>query len=217
MKKVSILALVLVFLGVLMGMSYAAFNEDISINDSFVDTGQLDVNFTKWLVRTDPRMTSNIIRIDDNTVQVTVNNLYPGGRVWIDVDMTNQGTIPVKFESAELTVNDPGNLLPYLRSWCWLKYDEDGPGPEPTTNFGYIQHPWRPLTGLADAMNNSSVLKSIVLEPGGWISFEADEDGGSDEEEIRCICIRLDKDAPNDTQNKSLTFTLRMNWKQWNQ
>jgi len=210
--KIKLYILALVAMAVLMGAGYAAWGQNVTVGGT-VNTGKKDVGFTRWVARTDEHMTSSISRIDARTVQVTVNNLYPGGRVWIDVDITNTGTIPCKFESAALTIDPQNPLAPYLKSWCWLRYDEDGPGgPKPTNSYGYVQHPWGPFTGLADALNQSAMLNSLILDPGGWISFEADGSG----DEARCICIKLDESAPNTVQNKSLTFNLQLNFKQWN-
>ncbi len=224
MKSLRILLVGLVAAAILTGAGFAAWSENLIINTT-INTGTKDITFTKQVIRADRYINSSISPINPTTVQVNVGNLYPKGRVWIDVQMTNQGTIPVRFDSATLTFDDPTNpLIPYLLSWCWLRYDEDGPGPKPTKNYGFIQFPWQSFASLADCMNNSSVLRSIILEPGGWISFEADgsaadNDGNSvvdGSDDVKCICIKLADNAPNEIQNKSLSFTLQMNFKQWN-
>lgn len=224
MKKLKTAVLALAVSAALTAAAYAAWSQEIKIEGT-VNTGAVEVQFTEWKIRSDPHIKASIVRLDPRSVQVTIEDLYPagrresgadwGGRVWVDVTMTNTGSVPVKFAAASLSFDEEGSLLlPYLKSWCWLRYDEDGDGPKPEVSHGYIQHPWGSLSNLADAFNGNTLLKSLVLEPGGWISFEADE--GEEEEEVKCICIKLDGSAPAETQGKSVTFTLQMDFVQWN-
>ncbi|WP_424659016.1 hypothetical protein [Desulfofundulus sp.] len=209
---------------ILTGVCFAVWGGNLTINE-MVNTGNADVAFTRQVIRADRFINCSISQADPATVRVNADNLYPGGKVWIDVQMTNQGTIPVRFDSASLNFDEPSSpLIPYLLSWCWLRYDEDGPGPEPARSYGFVQFPWQPFASLPACLNNSSVLRSIVLKPGGWISLEADGSAADSEgnsvvagsDDVKCICIKLADNAPREIQNRSLGFTLQMNFKQWN-
>lgn len=216
---------VLVLLLAASGVSLAAWSDNLTIGAT-VNTGRKDVVISDLKIRADRHINATISREDDRTLRLNVNNLYPGGKVWIDFKAVNRGTIPVRFQSASLSFEPSDSpLIPYLRSWCWLSYDVDGDGfGLESGSYGYIQHPWGNLENLDDRMNNHSFLKSLVLAPGGWISFEAPSGAVSDtgevvageEDGVRCICIKLDESAPNDVQGQTLSFTLQLNFVQWN-
>ena len=174
------------------------------------------MKFTYYKLETDPYITGSVSLVDPATLAVSVSGLYPSGgaaatkgRVRLHVTMTNTGRVPEKFVSAALQfAPEASPLLDYLKSSCWLVYDEDGPGPKPTVSWGYLQHPWERFDQLDDALNASAQLKSLVRDPGGWISFDTEDENS--------IVLRLDKSAPNDTQNQTLDFTLQLNFEQWN-
>lgn len=198
-----------------LGVGLAWWTDQLTIAGT-VHTAQDCMEFTHYTLSTDPYITGSVSLVDPRTLAVSVSGLYPSGRlaatkgrVRLHVEMTNTGSVPEKFGSAALAFTPEASpLLEYLKSSCYLKYDEDGPGPKPTVSFGYLQHPWGRFDQLDDALNASTKLKSLVLDPGGWISFDT-----TDEESI---VIRLDESAPNETQNQTLDFTLQLNFVEWN-
>lgn len=215
MRQRWFIALALIAGTAAMGIALAWWTDSLSVAGT-VNTGTKDMAFTHYSLTTDRHITGSVSLADEKTLRVTVSNLYPSGlaaatrgRAYLHVQMTNVGSVPVKFDSAALEF-DPGSsaLLPFLRSYCWLVYDEDGPGPKPQSSYGYLQHPWGNFEALDDALNASPVLKSLVLEPGGWISFDTEDENS--------IVIRLDQNAPNELENQTLNFNLRLNFKQWN-
>lgn len=118
MKKTRFIALALVVAIALMGAGYAAWTDKLYVENT-VNTGRLDVDFTKVeKIGTDPcwvTVTSKIVPDGDpetcgdkNTgnpvtnndkLQLTVENAWPGAVVQRRITVTNLGTIPVKINA----------------------------------------------------------------------------------------------------------------------
>ncbi|MEW6770251.1 MAG: hypothetical protein AB1330_02540 [Bacillota bacterium] len=215
MRRKTFLFLMLFILLTGMGVGLAWWTDTLTIAGT-VHTAKDCMEFTHYTLSTDPYITGDVSLVDRKTLAVSVSGLYPSGtaaatkgRARLHVTMTNTGDVPEKFVSAALQFSPEASpLLNYLKSSCYLKYDEDGPGPKPTESWGYLQYPWSRFDQLDDALNASTTLKGLVLDPGGWISFDTEDENS--------IVLRLDESAPNETENQTLDFTLQLNFVQWN-
>lgn len=98
MKKTRLIALVMVFAIMAVGAGYAAWQEDLVINET-VSTGSLDLDWTWGLAVLADSSTlyteiSDFQCTDENTFVASLNNFYPG--VWYNLDLgaKNNGSIP---------------------------------------------------------------------------------------------------------------------------
>lgn len=123
MKKTKYLALVLVVAIMMMGAGYAAWTDTLTVN-STVNTGYLDVDFTNVIGSglTSPlvEVAHNIVSDGDNTygdhksagsgkmanndlLELTISNFYPGAIAGRIVTVKNEGTVPVKIRRDDFT------------------------------------------------------------------------------------------------------------------
>lgn len=229
-KRTKLIALVMVLAFALTGVAYAAWTDNLDISGQ-VETGNLDVEFATgkfFGVTICPAIAAptNIthgklarglvdtsIRYEGSQCIVTIGNLYPGAEVVFDLAQKNVGSIPVKWDDATIEFDDPDGVKDYLLAQAFYVADTNG-----GTIFdgglkaGMIQD-WGPITKLASSMN--STFSNLVLDPKGWLTFE-DENAPENGDEPSCIRIKMDKDAPNEMMGKEITFTIDMNWKQFN-
>ena len=112
MKKIGILALVLVFVLGTLGVGYAMWDKTLFINGT-VNTGEVDAYFTTATcddIGIDPGYDKDVgsctvTGAETQTLTITINNGYPCYTATIDFTIDNIGTIPVKVQS--LTIVDP--------------------------------------------------------------------------------------------------------------
>ena len=52
---------------------------------------------------------------------------------------------------------------------------------------------------------------STCMDPGGWLNFDNPDDPDDD---AHCIWIKMKENAPNTTQDSTITFELKMDWTQ---
>lgn len=218
MKSLKRLALVFAAAAALVGAAYAGWGKDLNIVDP-ISTGNLDMKFTGGHVASSPLVTAGL-NVSDYEAQVSAGNLYPGSLLYFDLRAENTGTIPVKLANAELILNPASDAVwNYTRATCYVLFDTDGPGPA-LPQFRLVQI-YGPFANLGQ--NLTSRLSDVVFKPGGWITFDAPEgtdlngDGVVNEEDQNCITLWFDRNAPNDTtEGKNVSFTLKLNWKQFN-
>lgn len=114
MKKVKFISLVMVLSFVLMGVAFAAWTENITINGT-VATGNYDVTFTSAAsndagVTVDQGKDRNVgvteatIAADSKSITVTGTNAYPGYNATLTYKVKNTGTIPVKVNAANVVI-----------------------------------------------------------------------------------------------------------------
>lgn len=115
MKKTRLIALVMVFAIKAVGAGYAAWQEELVINET-VSTGSLDLDWT-WgiaaLMDNNPLYTTiaEAYFADENTFVASLNNLYPG--VWYNFDLgaKNKGTIPAIIQDVTVDLSAFDNNL----------------------------------------------------------------------------------------------------------
>lgn len=132
MKKVKIIALVMVFSIMLMGVGYAAWTDKVTLNTT-VSTGIFDVDFTQ--VSANAINEPDIFNIDsqikdlgsnldaeaiDNgtasdRIVVNAGNLYPGASFKVDAQVTNTGTIPAILNNVTTTTGGDAAFLDLLQ------------------------------------------------------------------------------------------------------
>lgn len=122
MKRTKFLALALVVAVMMMGAGYAAWTDQLVINNS-VSTGHLNVNFpedgTVEVYESDVAVAEDgltrtykeaVVDADDHQVNVTIDNLYPGAVAKVTVPFYNDSTIPVKLDDVDFgTITDATN------------------------------------------------------------------------------------------------------------
>lgn len=214
-KKSLIVSIILVMALAFSGIAYAAWTDHLFINGT-AETGDLDVNFDTdnslgyggypWISGS-TGVEYSAQYIDDNTCQVTISQLYPGAEVSLWADMENNGTIPAAFDNAVLNFSGDTELIPYLKAQSSYYAYKDAAH---TDYIGGTIQGWAPLSALDD--NMTTVLHNLTLQPGGYLSL----DPAPGLAQHDCIVIKMDENAPNDMENKSISFTLQMNWKQFN-
>ncbi len=116
MKKVKLIVLVMVVAFILMGAGYAAWTDVTEINGT-ITTGWLDVKFanpssTDSLGYIDPEMSydvgctkASLSGDDGKTLQVEIDNGYPGYNSEVKFDIENKSSIPVKVKDIVITKN----------------------------------------------------------------------------------------------------------------
>ena len=212
-SKLITLALILTF--TLCGVAYAAWTDQLFINGD-VKTGSFAM---KWIDNTGyPKiigdqghlMDVSIEQVDDHHTRVTLSNVYPGAVGKFDVLAQNAGSIPVKFQNADVIFDNPNDpAIAYLNAWGDFVADENNDNHQ--DKWGHFNKVL--LQNFDDEMNSNAYLAQVVLQPGGWISFNKDAGDPKD----NCIYIELDPSAPNAAEGKTIGFTLVTNWKQFNQ
>jgi len=202
MKK-KILALTMASAIMIMGAGYAAWNDSVRVNAT-VSTGNVDVDWHWQGWHADEHgvyttnATGNSVRsADGKGYTITLGNMYPGAVAKWDAQMINNGTLPVKFVSAEITnLND----VAHLRDFIQVKYDTRLYNK--TTWSGYNVSDWMSFDAFLAAVNADADLKGYVVPAeGGRIQFGALDLTGETEvvppgAEPNCIQFRLDPNAP---------------------
>lgn len=216
-KKVKLLLTVITITLILMGIAYAAWADEL-VAGGTVATGEVNVEYTKdmlFIPYTEPPgllSGESAISFDRKKVTLTLDNLYPGHPGFrLHTEKENKGSIPVRLNEAVLNFADPQNpAISYLEARLDVGFSEY-PGAT-LKGISDITEDWFPLVELADRINASVQLQNVVLDTGGIISLGmADEYGHP-----QCLHIRLQENAPNETQGQTVEFTLEMIFIQWN-
>lgn len=124
MKKTKLIALTMVVALMMVGAGYAAWTDSTQVQ-GIVNTGNLDVYFVdrdnNLEVETDANMSGSIKYEKlgnevNNKAIVTVNDVYPGSEFTVNLQILNNGTMPVKLDqgSVQDVINAWGILSPYI-------------------------------------------------------------------------------------------------------
>lgn len=139
----------------------------------------------------------------------TINNMYPEAHASLAMFAQNKGDIPVKLGDVKVTLSaDDARIWDYVKAKVNARYLKKGETWDDLigSKEGYLYY-------LSDLVKEA--VGSQVIYPGDQIRLgrEATED---DPDPIGSITIWLDKDTPNDLQDKSFGFDVEMIWEQWN-
>lgn len=220
MKKARLLIVTLVCTVMLMGVGYAWWTDSVAIGGTAA-TGNMDVHFENGIffpiVLSSPYVKPSRIIVESRKIACKFDNLYPGAIGNVDFVVKNDSTIPVKLDTAKITVNGDADLKSNLTAFAvFYKVDKNGLPVYPSFDWTDVVL----LEQLAGELNEK--LKDITLYPGERLFFGVPEDRegpydlDNNGEKESCIVLCLDPQAPNATQGKSVSFTLTMDWKQFN-
>lgn len=101
MKKIRFITLALVVAVMLMGAGYAYWTQTLTISNT-VTTGNLDVDFTAASVSNvsaymdDTASGAQVSPTDNNIINVTLAEMYPGASTTINFTLKNSGTMAAK-------------------------------------------------------------------------------------------------------------------------
>ncbi|MEN8904730.1 MAG: hypothetical protein ABF289_02090 [Clostridiales bacterium] len=194
-------------------VGYASWGETNELG-STVRTGELDLKYESMpnsnIVRSSEYVETNVDITDEEAheAKITLSNLYPGAWTMFKLKVLNSGTIPAKLENAEMEFEGDTNLLKYLFYDAGISIDKNGDSIiDWNVDFNGI------LTEFEKDFN-----KEILYLDKAYL--EANNSGklflGRSNSQIKdYIKIKFDESAPEDTQNKSVTFNLRLNFKQY--
>ncbi|MFZ5352000.1 MAG: SipW-dependent-type signal peptide-containing protein [Bacillota bacterium] len=215
MKKTRFIAAVLCVAIVLMGAGYAAWTDQLVINNT-VKTGNLDVSFNEEYCYTqvyigDEDYITATMETSPKVLDVTIDNMYPGTEVCVNSNMSNFGTIPAKFDKATVTI-DPESTqalvdaieIPWLYYYI---YDENGD----YVDSGSQSFTGVTLTNLESKIN--TMLAGVQLEPGHNIVLT----GEPGDTMNKHFDILLPSTAGDDTESGNVSFSITLDWKQFNQ
>ncbi len=102
MKKVKILAFAMVIAVMMMGMAYAAWTDQLVLQTT-VQTGIMDVNYIQGdglpYIEADDYVNASVsfdpADEGNDTLNVSISNLYPGATATLSLGIVNDSTIPV--------------------------------------------------------------------------------------------------------------------------
>lgn len=216
MKKRKVITAVLLVAFLLMGASYAAWSDTLILEHN-VTTGTLDVdwqpNYSGYEL---PFVTLNDIDLTldptcsmivdypvDDTMRITINNMYPGVYAEFDIHQQNMGTLPAKFGgvSVDTTGSTQGaldNIIYNFNLWIF-EHDIDY-----WTYIGSYQ-------GTVDGVEAflSANLAGVVLDPADYITtFEGEI------AENYYGRLSLPITAGDDAQGQILNFEITFTWLQ---
>lgn len=237
MKKTKFIALALVIVTTLMGVGYAQWRDTLKI-ESTVNSGNLNVEFVqhgslfpyiKTLEGNSQYVDAHIAQTDSKTVAVTVDKLYPGSGVLYGIEFKNTGSIPAKIKSVTVDFTRDNNLLKNNLTVVggFMQISSNGMivngGVFPSSLKSYY---------LKDLQGNlNEMLKDIVLQPGDYIVFDIPQEKKNDISNIlknegiegfnpdqdNCIIMGLPNSVDNTLQKQSIQFSIKLNFKQFNQ
>ncbi|ERI92092.1 hypothetical protein HMPREF1982_02632 [Clostridiales bacterium oral taxon 876 str. F0540] len=115
MKKAKVLTAALVAGLLTMGAGYAAWTDNLNITN-VIQTGELAATFTSASASGDAYVTANASAIAPtgrtNSINFTIQNLYPGAGATLNASFKNDGTIPAKIGSVVVTYNPLNETAP---------------------------------------------------------------------------------------------------------
>ena len=210
MKKIRLLAVILAFSLMLMGVGYAAWTDQLTINTT-VSTGEMDVDYAYMdsydFDGSNVHVTMNAVPYqgDNDKIVVSMENLFPTedpitaewpyrGAAWYTYSIVNNSTIPVRLTSVDVLPEDPASdaLLNKL-----YMITDDGLHTPNVPTYGYIYYQGT----LVDYLTN--MIAGKVLQPGEtWTAFR------------HWVYLPLDSVSGQEFQDASCNYSVFMNWEQ---
>ncbi|GKU31619.1 SipW-dependent-type signal peptide-containing protein [Clostridium folliculivorans] len=238
MRKIRVLALALILSVILMGAGYAAWTDTTVITNT-VRTGTLNVKFDQSnfsgikypdaCAAQYAKASADIVDKDSHTMQVQLNDLYPGSWAAFRVKGINAGTIPAKIDNIDVQFSGDKELLPYLSYETRIGIDPNGNNSDLSkftisgklSKFGedinnYLkQH--NEVKNLQLSPNNKGCFYIGVPQNGFSVNANCSNNNNNTVAPDGYFVIKFDKAAPNELQKKALNFTITVNFKQFNQ
>ncbi|MDD2402400.1 MAG: hypothetical protein PHI90_06335 [Clostridia bacterium] len=212
MKRARFLLATLVCAVMVMGVGYAWWTDSISVTET-AETGELDVKFVTEDVYPNTAGTSDYVvpgtvttDAEGKTVTCSFTNLYPGAEARIDLKAKNIGTIPVKLKNATISF-DAGSseaLKSSIDAYVlYYKLNVDGSIASGSVGSTTVAA----LDKLAAKIISDPLLMGLQFAPNESLCLGGDE----------CIVLKVKDDAGDGIENETLTFTLQLEWKQFNE
>lgn len=215
MKKVKLIAVMLVLALALVGAGYAAWTDSAKIEGT-VSTGEMTTEWEAFFLRipgvghdhnAEPlpayvTAEAGIDPSDSKKAFLSIENLYPSGplgeKVAVTGHVVNTGTIPVLYNGVDITVTqDDNDVCDYVRMDVRVATRVNGN--------------WTVIYEVNDVSFNDlkthldTALNGVQVEVGDAIGFGENT-----------LKFWLDSNAPNDVQGSTLGFEFEMNFKQFN-
>lgn len=212
MKKAKIITAAVLAATLLMGAGYASWTSSVNINHN-ITTGTMDVQFIdKTSLVAGSKYVQPQVKVDDakHNVTFTLDNLYPGAQYSTLTAEKNAGSIGVTFDKAKITFAEGSNEA--LKSnmvvdfTCWV-YDKQGKHKD---SIKFENKAGVALTDLDKEL--SKVLAGVTLEPGEYLELRGNDYTG----QLMTFTLKDGDNLDNSTQNKSLSFSIQLDWKQFN-
>jgi hypothetical protein len=218
MKKTKVIAFSLVASIMLVGAGFAAWTDNLHFSTT-AKTGTLNVQFTGapstvngWLNNSPyVKFENPSITNDKKGVAFTLSNLYPGAQYHTKAAAQSVGSIPAKLGSLDIGFDFDGTLSDQDKndlkknvkvSLVLSKINKNGTKsfPIPTPSYS-----------LSDIESNKNAINNFLSSPLNAISYDQGEQFSIDD-----LKVNIDDAAGNNTQGKSVTFTVNSTWKQFN-
>lgn len=223
MRKVRILALVLVVAVMLVGAAYALWNDDITLTTQ-AEMGKMDVDvicmsnhvypisympgIPGWLEGPFEDYMNPLygyISWDMQSVNVVVGDLYPGAMYGLDFKVKNTGDVPIKLSDVVINCSDNWNLFSKLTGTFQFKYQSAYYTSEEITVGPYLLS----NATLGDYIANCCA--DLVLYPGDEIvGWGASQDVGK-----TIMNVFVDDTITGDEfEEQETAFTIDFIWEQ---
>jgi hypothetical protein len=147
----------------------------------------------------------------DNTLDIGLHNMYPNASVKFYIRIYNNGTIPVKITGYTVTKTSGDDTL-YNNIQVKYSMVHYYTGGSKTVVF---ETGWINITDFETHLNTHGKTypyppgpygtTEVVLKPGDYLAFDEDT-----------IIFRVNPNAGNEIEGKSVTFNIGVNFIQWN-
>ncbi|WP_040213402.1 hypothetical protein [Clostridium polynesiense] len=245
MKKSKVIASALMAGVIFIGAGYAAWTDNLKIN-STVKTGELNVEFVDKgtllpiiypeyikLEENGGYMKSSVTLENSKTINVKLDNLYPGNGLLYTARFDNKGSIPAVIDRVEVKFNKDNSLLKekLVVAGGYIQSNSTGSkikfGAFPNLKDGLKKKYY--LKDLEENLNK--MLKGTVMQPGDFICMDIPEENkqeiadilneegikGFNPEKDNCVIMGLSATSGNNLKNQSAEFEIRLHFKQHNQ
>lgn len=246
MRKPVFIAATLALAIAVMGAGYAAWSENITINND-LQTGDLRIEFVQaglhpWISGFDNTLTSpakinTTITHGPKITYVSISNLYPGATALFETRIENLGSIPAVADGVEVIFPNATAQTDKLKQniicrgqimhWRMINgvpslIDTRGIDPINGVTLANLE------TTLSTMINSMTVDEETLFRPGDFFTFDIDDDyanqlkalpdfGGYDPAGQNCLLLTLPSSAGNDTESLLNTeFQIKFNFKQFN-
>jgi hypothetical protein len=211
-KATAIPILLIIVLGAI-GFSYAWWTETLVIDDN-VNTGELKLSWGYTGGLFPPSWTSVTREILDNTLKITMGNMYPGAEVKFYIGIYNTGTIPAKITGYRVARTDGDETL-YNNVEVKYSMVHWYPGCTGSGKVVVYATDWMDINSLEAHLNANGKTypyppgpygtTEVVLKPGDYLKFDEDT-----------LYFRVNPNAGNEIEGKSVTFKIEVDFTQWN-
>lgn len=192
MRKAKLLIAVLVCSVMFMGVGYAWWTDTLTVSGN-ISTGEMKVQFGRYCMKP---FTMGTMVVDEPEIKVskdgkrldcTVTNILPGAVGVLKAEVINSGTVPVKFDSIEVTLNGSKVFMDQLQVGLFNPNDRE---------IVYYN-----VNEFITVMNNSDLKNEVIMNKENFLLPE--------------MFLRLNPEVGNETQKQKGSFCVKFNWIQF--